>query len=126
MAAQMGFSATESAFVASAISELGRNIVSYARQGTVTLKAVHRLGRSQLGILILAKDRGPGILNTALASRGGFSTSGGMGLGLAGVRRLMDEFEIVSQLGKGTTVIAKKWLRKAARLRRGHTAPSSR
>jgi serine/threonine-protein kinase RsbT len=107
LAADLGFSATDSILIATAISELARNIVSYARTGEITLKTVH--GSSRQGIMVVASDEGPGIPDVAQAMRDGFSTSGSLGLGLPGVRRLMDEFQIASQLGRGTIVTVKKW-----------------
>lgn len=107
LAADLGFSATDSILIATAISELARNIVSYARAGEITLKTVY--GSSRQGIMVVASDEGPGIPDVAQAMRDGFSTSGSLGLGLPGVRRLMDEFQIASQLGRGTTVTVKKW-----------------
>jgi serine/threonine-protein kinase RsbT len=107
LAAELGFSATDSTLIATAISELARNIVSYARKGEITLKAIH--GSNRHGILVVASDDGPGIPDVLQAMRDGFSTSGSLGLGLPGVRRLMDEFQIASQPGRGTTVTVKKW-----------------
>jgi len=107
LAAELGFSATDSTLIATAISELARNIVSYARKGEITVKTIH--GPSRQGILVIASDDGPGIADVLQAMRDGFSTSGSLGLGLPGVRRLMDEFQIASQPGRGTTVTVKKW-----------------
>ena len=107
LATDIGFSATDSTLIATAISELARNIVSYARKGEITLKTIH--GSSRHGILVVASDDGPGIPDVLQAMRDGFSTSGSLGLGLPGVRRLMDEFQIASQPGRGTTVTVKKW-----------------
>jgi serine/threonine-protein kinase RsbT len=107
LAAEVGFSATDSTLIATAISELARNIVSYARKGEITVKTIH--GSSRHGILVVASDNGPGIPDVLQAMRDGFSTSGSLGLGLPGVRRLMDEFQIASQPGRGTIVTVKKW-----------------
>jgi serine/threonine-protein kinase RsbT len=107
MAIELGFSSGDATLIATAISELARNIVSYARKGQITLKGVQ--GSSRVGILVIASDDGPGILDIRQALRDGFSTSGSLGLGLPGVRRLMDEFEINSQPNRGTTVTVKKW-----------------
>lgn len=107
MAAELGFSTGDATLIATAISELARNIVSYARKGQITLKMVNGLNRQ--GISIIASDEGPGIHDIRQALRDGYSTSGSLGLGLPGVRRLMDEFEISSQPGQGTTVAVKKW-----------------
>jgi serine/threonine-protein kinase RsbT len=107
MAAELGFSSGEATLIATAISELARNIVSYARKGQITLQGVQN--SSRIGILVVASDQGPGIPDIRQALRDGFSTSGSLGLGLPGVRRLMDDFEITSQPGRGTTVAVKKW-----------------
>jgi len=107
MASELGFSPGDATLIATAISELARNIVSYARKGQITLKMVNSLNRQ--GILVVAADDGPGIADIRQALRDGFSTSGSLGLGLPGVRRLMDEFEINSEPGRGTIVTVKKW-----------------
>lgn len=107
MAMELGFSSGDATLIATAISELARNIVTYARKGLITLSGVQ--GSSRVGILIIASDQGPGIPDIRQALRDGFSTSGSLGLGLPGVRRLMDEFDITSQLNLGTTVAVKKW-----------------
>jgi serine/threonine-protein kinase RsbT len=107
-ALKAGFSVSEATLIATAISELARNIVSYARQGTVTLRPVHG-HNGAAGLTVVAADSGPGILDIAQALRDGYSSSGGLGLGLPGVRRLMDEFDIVSRVGGGTTVTVTKW-----------------
>jgi serine/threonine-protein kinase RsbT len=107
MATELGFSSGDATLIATAISELARNIVSYARRGEIMLKGVQ--GSSRVGMLIVASDDGPGIPDIRQALRDGFSTSGSLGLGLPGVRRLMDEFEITSKSGRGTTVAVKKW-----------------
>ena len=107
LATEMGFAQCDATLIATAISELARNIVSYARTGQITLKTVN--GGNRQGLAIIASDRGPGILDVPQALRDGFSTSGSLGMGLPGVRRLMDEFEITSQPDQGTTVVIKKW-----------------
>ena len=109
LAATIGFSSSELTLIATAISELARNIVQYAKQGEIILRLVERGG--QRGIMVRAKDQGPGIPDIRRVLQGGFSTSRSLGLGLAGVRRLMDEFEIESRIGFGTTVTARKWKR---------------
>lgn len=109
LAAQCGFPATDLAVVATAISELARNIVRYAARGEVIIRLVDDHGKR--GIEVVAVDDGPGIHDIALAMQDGYSTSGGLGLGLPGTRRLMDEFEITSDLGKGTTVTVRRWRR---------------
>jgi serine/threonine-protein kinase RsbT len=108
LASHLGFSSSELAIIATAISELARNIVRYARTGEIILKLIER--GDKRGVHIVARDQGPGIRNLELAMQDGYSTSGGLGLGLPGVRRLMDEFEIISKNGEGTTVTIKKWL----------------
>jgi serine/threonine-protein kinase RsbT len=107
LAAELGFSSADATLIATAISELARNIVSYARKGEIKLKKMENSSRP--GIMVIAADEGPGIPDTQQALRDGFSTSGSLGLGLPGVRRVMDEFEIASKPGHGTTVTVKKW-----------------
>jgi serine/threonine-protein kinase RsbT len=109
LAAAIGFTATDATLIATAISELARNIVLYAGQGEVMM---HRVEISlKKGIVICARDKGPGIRSIEDVLRDGYSTSGGLGLGLPGVKRLMDEFAIESELGQGTMVTVKKWLK---------------
>lgn len=107
LAAEAGFSAVDATLIATAISELARNIVSYAKRGQISLQRLHNLQRT--GISIVASDEGPGIPDVRLALRDGFSTSGSLGLGLPGVKRLVDEFQIISSAGEGTVVKAIKW-----------------
>lgn len=107
LALELGFSSGDATLIATAISELARNIVSYAGSGQIALKEVQ--GNARVGITVTAADNGPGIPNLSQALRDGFSTSGSLGLGLPGVRRLMDDFEIASQPGQGTKVVVKKW-----------------
>ena len=109
LAASIGFSQTDQALIATAISELARNIVLYARSGEVRVDALTNGGRR--GMVVVARDDGPGIADVERAMEPGFSTSGGLGLGLPGVRRLMDDIKIESKRGRGTTVTARKWLR---------------
>jgi serine/threonine-protein kinase RsbT len=108
LASKLGFSSSDLAMIATAISELARNIVIYAREGEIILKLAEDKGRR--GIVVIAEDRGPGIPDVARALQVGYSTSGSLGLGLPGTRRLMDEFEIFSVVGQGTTITAKKWV----------------
>ena len=108
LAARLGFSLTEATLVATAISELARNILLYAGGGTIVLKTID--DPTQRGILIVASDHGPGIADVRQALAGGYSTSGGLGLGLCGVRGLVDDFDIVSEAGTGTTVTLRKWI----------------
>jgi serine/threonine-protein kinase RsbT len=107
LATEAGFSAVDSTLIATAISELARNIVSYAKTGEILLSILQESRRK--GILIVASDSGPGIPDIRLALRDGFSTSGSLGLGLPGVRRLVDEFQIISSIGQGTVVKVTKW-----------------
>ncbi len=109
LAERVGFVGTDLAVIATAISEVARNIVEYARVGEISLSVVHQ--GSRLGIAVLARDQGPGIPSIELAMQDGYSTLKGLGMGLPGARRLMDDFAIDSQVGKGTTVTMKKWLR---------------
>lgn len=109
LAESLGFGPTDLAIIATAISELARNIILYARGGEIILK---RSGdTAATGIMVVASDTGSGISDVAEAMRDGYSTSGSLGLGLPGVRRLMDEFNIVSRVGRGTTVTVTKWKR---------------
>jgi serine/threonine-protein kinase RsbT len=108
LAERLGFDGSDLTCIATAISELGRNILKYAGTGTVILRPV-QVGSKQ-GIVVIAHDEGPGIPDLALALQDGYSTSNGLGLGLPGTRRLVDEFAIDSVVGRGTTVTVKKWL----------------
>ncbi|HEY6725586.1 MAG TPA: anti-sigma regulatory factor [Polyangiaceae bacterium] len=107
LARMLGFSSTDQALLATAISEVARNIVIYAQKGTVLLRGLDEGGRR--GLLISAEDHGPGIEDPAAAMRDGYSTGTGLGLGLPGAKRLVDEFELESKCGVGTTVTMKKW-----------------
>ena len=109
LAAAIGFTATDATLIATAISELARNIITYAGQGEVAMRGVENPQRK--GIVISARDSGPGIRSIDDVLRDGYSTSGGLGLGLPGVKRLMDAFAIESELRRGTTVTVKKWLK---------------
>jgi serine/threonine-protein kinase RsbT len=107
LASRLKLSATDTTLLATAISELARNILLYATSGEITLRPLEE--RDRRGILVIAHDRGPGISDLRRVMAGGYSTSGGLGLGLCGVKRLVDEFDIVSRVGQGTTVTVKKW-----------------
>jgi serine/threonine-protein kinase RsbT len=109
LAERIGFTGSNLAVVATAISEVARNIIEYAKRGEIVLKDVNQGGRQ--GLTVMARDQGPGIPDIALAMQDGYSTAKGLGLGLPGARRLMDEFEIISKVGRGTTVTMKKWVR---------------
>jgi serine/threonine-protein kinase RsbT len=107
LAAQLGFSTTDLTLIVTAISEVARNIVVYAHHGEISLTVVNEGPRR--GIKVVAEDTGPGIVDIGLAMRDAYSTGNGLGLGLPGARRLMDEFEIDSVPSKGTRVSMKKW-----------------
>ena len=109
LAAQLGFSTTDQTLIATAISEVARNIVVYAVHGEIVLTRADEGGR--IGIQVQAIDSGPGIDNKELALRDGYSTKNSLGLGLPGARRLMDAFDLQSEIGRGTTVTMKKWKR---------------
>lgn len=110
MGAELGFPPIDLTLIATAISELARNIVHYARHGEIVLRAINNKNGKR-GLLVVARDEGPGIPNVPRALQDGYSTSGSLGLGLPGARRLMDEFEIVSDPASGTTITARKWLK---------------
>lgn len=108
VAAELGFAGADLVMIATAVSEVARNILEYAKPGLVTLSV---LANGQVrGLEIVAADDGPGIIDVAKAMEDGFSTGRGLGLGLPGARRLMDEFVVDSNPGKGTTITMKKWL----------------
>jgi serine/threonine-protein kinase RsbT len=109
LAASIGFSSTDQTLLATAISEVARNIISYAGQGEIILSVIEEDARR--GILVVARDQGPGIPDVEAAMRDGYSTGKSLGVGLPGARRLVDHFDLVSALGVGTTVTLKKWLR---------------
>jgi serine/threonine-protein kinase RsbT len=107
LATRLGFSSSDATIVATAISELARNIVLYAKRGEIALTATSN--GEHRGLIIVACDEGEGISDVRQAMQDGYSTSGRMGVGLPGVKRLMDDFEISSVVGKGTVVTVKKW-----------------
>jgi len=109
LAAAAGFSVTDRTIIALAISEIARNIVSYAYRGKLTLRQLDDGIRT--GILIIAEDEGPGIADIELAMRDGYSTAKSLGVGLPGTKRIMDEFELTSTPGKGTKITMTRWLR---------------
>ena len=109
LAARAGFSSGDQTVIAAAISEIARNVLMYARQGEIHISVV--LNGDHSGVMIVARDQGPGIPDIERALRDGYSTSGGLGLGLPGAKRLMDDFEIVSASHQGTTVTMRKWRR---------------
>ena len=107
MARDSGFGEEGIAAIMTTVSELGRNILKYAGQGRIRLLPLEEEGRR--GIEIRAEDDGPGIADVAAALRDHFSTGGTLGLGLPGVRRMMDQFDVESRPGAGTRVRARKW-----------------
>ncbi len=109
IAAQIDFSSTDLTLIATAISEIARNVVRFADHGQMRIRTIEDPTRR--GVLIVARDIGPGIPDVRRALEDGYSTYGGMGLGLPGSRRLMDEFQIASEVGKGTTIMMTKWRR---------------
>jgi serine/threonine-protein kinase RsbT len=109
LAASLGFRSTDLTLIATAISEVARNIVLYAGRGEIAVSAAYNGARR--GIRIVAHDDGPGIPDVELAMRDGYSTGKSLGLVLSGARRLMDDFEIVSEVGVGTTITMSKWTR---------------
>jgi serine/threonine-protein kinase RsbT len=107
MAKTLGFGVIDQARIATAISELARNVVLYTDGGQILLEAIEKDGRQ--GIQIVCRDEGPGIADIDLVMQDGYSSQRGLGMGLPGTRRLMDDFEIKSQVGVGTTVTVRKW-----------------
>ncbi|HID64913.1 MAG TPA: anti-sigma regulatory factor [Anaerolineae bacterium] len=110
LAKELGFGTIDQARIATAISELARNVVLYAPEGKVTVRAVVSDDGGQ-GIEVVCEDNGPGIANVDLVMQDGYSTSSGLGMGLPGTKRLMDEFEIETELGVGTRITVRKWLK---------------
>ncbi len=109
MAKSMGFGAIDQARIATAISELARNIYLYAGEGTVTVSEVQQGVRK--GIEVICEDQGPGIEDISLVMQDGYTTSKGMGMGLPGAKRLMDDFEVISIMNEGTKITCRKWKR---------------
>jgi serine/threonine-protein kinase RsbT len=107
LARDLAFSLTDVTLIATAISEVARNILTYAGSGEITLSVVRDGDR--MGIRVVARDDGPGIEDIDAALQDGYSTGQGMGLGLPGARRLMDGFTVSSQPGAGTTITMTKW-----------------
>lgn len=108
LAEEAGFNGTDLTVIATAISEVARNIVSYAGEGEIAVCLSEEGYRR--GIVVVASDQGPGIPDVDQALQDGFSTARSLGLGLPGAKRLMDEFQIESEVGRGTTVMMKKWV----------------
>lgn len=109
VAKEVGFRTVDQARITTAISELARNIFLYAGQGEICIKKEFMDGK--LGLVIVAKDQGPGIADIRRVMEDGYTTSGGLGAGLPGVKRLMDEFDIQSKIDEGTVITAIKWIR---------------
>jgi serine/threonine-protein kinase RsbT len=106
LATEMGFGGSDVTRIASAISEIARNILDYAREGEIQFQSIDQ----GAGLLITAQDRGPGIADVSLAMQYGYSSGNGLGVGLPGARWLMDDFNIESGPGRGTVVRMTKWL----------------
>ncbi len=106
LAARLSFSRTDLTVIATAVSEIARNIVRFADGGEVVVELLEEPRR---GVRVVARDTGPGIPDVEAALVDGYSTYTGLGLGLPGARRLMDEFAVVSEVGRGTTVTMTKW-----------------
>ena len=109
LAILLGFSLGDATVVSAAISEVARNMLGYAGGGEIRISSI--ANRERQGIEVIGMDAGPGIADVELALQDGFSTSGGLGLGLPGARRLMDDFDVRSSVGAGTTVTMRKWKR---------------
>ena len=107
LAERMGCSSIESTMIATAISEIARNIMNHAGRGEIAIGLVTIDGRN--AIEVVARDEGPGIVDIERAMQDGYSTGPGLGLGLPGAGRLMDHFEVRSEQGVGTTVVMRKW-----------------
>jgi len=106
-AAELGFGALDLTKLLTAASELGRNTLIHGQGGTVVLETLVKNGRR--GLRLTFEDKGPGIADLKQAMTSGFSSKGGLGLGLGGSKRLVDEFEVVSGVGEGTRVTVTRW-----------------
>lgn len=109
LAERLGLNGSDPTLIATAISEVARNIVEYARKGVLTLRVIQD-GKRQ-GLQVVARDSGPGIPDLGRAMQDGFTTGRGLGLGLPGSRRLMDTFQITSEVNRGTEIVMVKWIR---------------
>jgi serine/threonine-protein kinase RsbT len=107
LALELGFSRTDATLITTALSEIARNIIVHASRGEIVLAPVYDDDR--FGLTIVARDSGPGIRDVNSALENGYASRGGLGLGLPGARRLMDEFQIASDIDEGTTVTMTKW-----------------
>ena len=106
-AVELGFNLVDQTKIVTAASELARNTVQYGGGGTVTIEALENLGRR--GLRLTFADEGPGIADIEMAMKDGFTTGGGLGLGLSGARRLSNDFHIDSKPGQGTRVTITRW-----------------
>ena len=106
-AVELGFNLVDQTKIVTAASELARNTVQYGGGGTVTIEALEEFGRR--GIRLTFADEGPGIADVELAMKDGYTTAGGLGLGLSGARRLSNDFHIDSRPGAGTRVTITRW-----------------
>jgi serine/threonine-protein kinase RsbT len=112
LALELGFMGADVTLIAAAISEVARNIVDHAKKGEILMGPVISSNNGgKRGIQIVARDKGPGIRDVAQAMQYGYSTRKGLGVGLPGAKWLMDEFDIASEIGRGTTITMKKWKR---------------
>ena len=126
LAVRLGFSRTDATLIATAVSEIARNIVAHVGTGQIVISPV--LNEEKYGLVVVARDAGPGIPDIRAALERGWASRGGLGLGLPGARRLMDEFEVASEAGKGTTVTMTKWRLRddLERLRERRMSPARR
>src|SRR5215204_889979 len=112
LALELGFNGADVTLIAAAISEVARNIVDHAKKGEILMSPLQNGATGgRMGIQIIARDEGPGIRDVAQAMQYGYSTRKGLGVGLPGAKWLMDEFDIASEVGRGTTITMKKWRR---------------
>lgn len=112
LALELGFNGADVTLIAAAISEVARNIVDHAKKGEVVMTSINSsVNGGKKGIQIIARDQGPGIRDVVQAMQYGYSTRKGLGVGLPGAKWLMDEFDIASAVGRGTTITMKKWRR---------------
>jgi serine/threonine-protein kinase RsbT len=112
LALELGFNGADVTLIAAAISEVARNIVDHAKNGEILMAPVlNGHNGTRTGIEIIARDQGPGIRDVAQAMQYGYSTRKGLGVGLPGAKWLMDEFDIASEVGRGTTITMRKWKR---------------
>jgi len=109
LADELGFDGSDLTVIATAISEVARNVVMHAKQGEILLRAVQN--GNKRGIKVIARDEGSGIKNVEKAMQYGYSSGKGLGVGLPGAKWLMDDFEIETQVGEGTKVTMIKWLK---------------